>query len=284
MNTELKGFSSTPMEDQQGGSGMRSKASVPSQKIAAKLASMPKSLTRKSLNHIASKDCAVRGVAGDVAFFLLKVAALETTRRFSNAKCPFAWRSLQAFQMLCYPPFKWINRWAPFKGLVHGMRMLSRPLLVLSIAAAFSDKSDKVSASDDHHDSRVLENLDEDSSSAQPYADARNYDESSSGPSSENWLLKLYEELERQGISLPERIDESELRRFYSSANGDFSILLSSIKKTIHWRETFHMLSEPELKVWSDIVFWHGYDVRDRPCLIVRLGVACSSLPTHDRP
>lgn len=36
--------------------------------------------------------------------------------------------------------------------------------------------------------------------------------------------------------------------------------------------------------MWSDIVFWHGYDVRHRPCLIVRLGLACTSLPNHDRP
>lgn len=119
------------MEDLQGGSGLRRNselASVTSQKIAAKVDSMPKILTQKSLNLIASKDRAVRGVAGDVAFFLLKVAVLETTRRFSNAKCPVAWRGLQAFQMLCYPPFKWV-RWAPFKGLVHGMQVLRTAFL-----------------------------------------------------------------------------------------------------------------------------------------------------------
>lgn len=93
------------------------------QKIAAKVASVPKTLTQKSRNHIVPKDLVVRGVAGDVAFFLLKVAALETTRRFSRAKCPFAWRSIQAFQMLCYPPFKWVHRWAPLKGLVRGMQV-----------------------------------------------------------------------------------------------------------------------------------------------------------------
>ncbi|XP_021720897.1 uncharacterized protein LOC110688454 [Chenopodium quinoa] len=274
------------MEDRHSGSDLRSNsefASVTSQDIAAKVASMPKTLTRKSFDHIPSKDRAVRGVAADVGFFLLKVAVLETTRRFSNAKCPFAWRSLQAFQMLCYPPFKWI-KWAPFKSLVHSMQMLSRPLLALSIATAFSDKSDQVNSTDDHHDSHVLENLGEDLPSVQPHVDVRNNDDSSISPSSEDWLPKLYEELEKQGISLPERINESELRRFYSSVNGDFSSLLSSIKKTIRWRETYHILSEPELKVWSDIVFWHGYDVRHKPCLIVRLGVACTNLPTRDRP
>ncbi|KAL2899044.1 Sec14 cytosolic factor [Bienertia sinuspersici] len=275
------------MEDQQGVSGLRNSSkltSITSQHIATNITSMPKTWRRKSFNHVASKDHVVRGVAGGVASFFLKVAALETTRRFSRAKCPFVWRSLQAFQMLCYPPFKWIQRWAPFKGLVHGMQMLSRPLLVLSIATALSGKSDKASSSDDHHDTCAVENLDEVSSSAQPYGDARSNDKSLSCPSLEKWLLKLYEELERQGISLPERINESELRRFYLAANGDFSSLLLSIKKTIRWRETFHILSEQELEVWSHIVFWHGYDLRDRPCLIVRLGVACTRLPNHDRP
>lgn len=32
------------------------------------------------------------------------------------------------------------------------------------------------------------------------------------------------------------------------------------------------------------MVFWHGYDVQNRPCLIVRLGLACISLPSCDRP
>lgn len=114
------------MEDPQGIADLRwnsESASVSSQRIAAKVVSIPKNLTQKSINHIDLKDRAIRGVAGDVAFFLLKVAALETTRRLSRAKCPFAWRSLQAFQMLLYPPFKWVRRWAPLKGLVHGMQV-----------------------------------------------------------------------------------------------------------------------------------------------------------------
>ncbi|KMT05286.1 hypothetical protein BVRB_7g174240 [Beta vulgaris subsp. vulgaris] len=275
------------MGEQHDSFGLRRNSKMPSgtyQKIAAKVASVPKTLTQKSRNHIVPKDLVVRGVAGDVAFFLLKVAALETTRRFSRAKCPFAWRSIQAFQMLCYPPFKWVHRWAPLKGLVRGMQMLSRPLLVISIATALSENAVKASNSDDEHDSHAPENLDETSSSVQPYFEARNDDKFPSCPPPENWILKLHEELESQGISLPDRINESELRRFYSAANGDFSCLLSSIKKTIRWRETYHILSEQELNMWSDIVFWHGYDVRQRPCLIVRLGLACTSLPNHDRP
>lgn len=63
------------------------------------------------------------GAAGDVALFLLKVAALETVRRVSKVKCPCIWRGIQALQVVCYPPFKFINRWAPFKGLIRGMQV-----------------------------------------------------------------------------------------------------------------------------------------------------------------
>lgn len=256
---------------------------VTSQKIASEVASAPKAFSEESLSRLASRDHMVKGVAGNVALFLLKVAALETTRRVSQAKCPVAWRSLQAFQMLCYPPLKWVRRWAPFKGLVQGMQMLSRPLLVLSIATAFTDKSGKGSPSDDHNISQTSTNLDEESSSVQLCVDERNIDDPNCS-SSEDWLLKVYEELGKQGISLPERINKNELRRFYSAADGDFSCLLSSVKKTIRWRETFNILSEKELKMWSNVVFWHGFDVRQRPCLTVRLGLACTSLPNRDRP
>ncbi|KAB2606872.1 hypothetical protein D8674_006589 [Pyrus ussuriensis x Pyrus communis] len=72
--------------------------------------------------------------------------------------------------------------------------------------------------------------------------------------------------------------------RFYAAANGDFSCLLSSVKKTVRWRETYGILSVQELETWSNVVFWHGFDVKHRPCLIVRLGLGCTSLPSHDRP
>ena len=80
------------------------------------------------------------------------------------------------------------------------------------------------------------------------------------------------------------RFTEDELRRFYVAANGDFSSLLSSVKKTIRWRETFHILTLQELDKWSHLVFWHGFDTVLRPCLVIRLGLACSSIPPRDRP
>lgn len=80
------------------------------------------------------------------------------------------------------------------------------------------------------------------------------------------------------------RINDDELRMFYDAANGDMSSCLSSLKKTIHWRETYRILTEEELQQWSDMLFWHGFDVNHRPCLIVRLGLACFSLPYCERP
>lgn len=91
------------------------------------VASCPKTSSPNTFSHIALGSHCIfgSGAVGYTALFLLKVAALEMLRRFSKAKCPFAWRGLQTLQMLCYPPFKWIQRWAPFKGLVEGMQVCS---------------------------------------------------------------------------------------------------------------------------------------------------------------
>nr|DAD25875.1 TPA_asm: hypothetical protein HUJ06_027343 [Nelumbo nucifera] len=240
------------------------------------VASAPKSFSRKVFRHITSLDHGRLGfTAGPAALFLLKVAALEIVRRVSRAKCPFAWFSLQTLQILCYPPFKWIERWPVFKGLVKGMQTLSRPLLFLSIATVFSDQSEcsKETSEETTGSQQYLEPQSEEST-----LDTRTNDESETPQSmpSESWLIQLHRELEKQGITLPER--------FYTAANGDFSCLLSSIKKTIRWRETYRILSAQELEVWSHLVFWHGCDAKLRPCLIIRLGLACSSLASHDRP
>lgn len=80
------------------------------------------------------------------------------------------------------------------------------------------------------------------------------------------------------------RITEDDLNRFYVAANGEFSSLLLSVKKTIRWRETFGLLTTEELAKWSHLVFWHGCDQKYRPSLIIRLGLACSSLKYDDRP
>ncbi|XP_017423237.1 uncharacterized protein LOC108332471 isoform X2 [Vigna angularis] len=193
-----------------------------------------------------------RSVVGRITIFLLKVAALEIIRRFSKSRCPCVWRGLQALQILCYSPFKWIQRWAPFKGLVDNMQVLSRPLLALSIATLFSDQSIatlfsmKSKCSDRKSDCSSeeaavyseLSPLQVDLNISQCLTNHNNLE-------SEKWLTQLNQELENQGLSLPER---------------------------------------EEQKMWTKLVFWHGCDVERRPCLIVRLGSACNTLEWEDRP
>ncbi|XP_048234111.1 SEC14-like protein 5 isoform X2 [Ricinus communis] len=252
-------------------------------------ASDPKSFPLNVYKHIASLSHSrnTGAAIGHIAIFLLKVAALETVRRVSRSKCPPLWRGLQAMQFLCYPPFKWIQKWAPLKGLVKGVQMFSRPLLFLSVATVFSEElecdtetSNNVSGSQAHSDSET----DSDSNNVHSSPDSRTSDVILQDVPSENWLMQLHKELVNQGITLPERINEDELHRFFTAANGDFSCFLSSIKKTIRWRENYRILSEEELEMWSNMVFWHGYDIENRPCLVVRLGLACLNLPSHERP
>ncbi|CAN0854058.1 hypothetical protein LINGRAHAP2_LOCUS5811 [Linum grandiflorum] len=224
-----------------------------------------------------------RGAVCHVGVFLLKLVALETVRRVSRSKCPFVWRGVQALQFLSYPPFKWIQRWDPFKGLVQGVQTMSRPLLVLSIATVFSDESTCCNEPLDTNDAcHTNMETSPDSPSSHSAVDASDVNPHTLAP--ENWMLELYKELENQEIALPERINEDEIRRFYTAADGDFQSFLSSIKNTIRWRDTYRLLSEQELVMWSNVVFWHGYDIENQPCLIVRLGLACTNLQAHDRP
>ncbi|BBH04824.1 SEC14 cytosolic factor family protein / phosphoglyceride transfer family protein, partial [Prunus dulcis] len=169
-----------------------------------------------SLQHITSLRIG-NGAASQVALFLLKMAALETVRRFSRAKCPWAWRGFQALQFLCYPPFKWFQRFAPFKALVNGMQVVSKPLLVLSIATAFSDEAEPFNrTSDGINNSDACSEVDSEVSSEcinVSTLDTRIPDEFPQNVQPEMWLTQLHKELETQGITLPERIDEEELRR-----------------------------------------------------------------------
>ncbi|XP_027347190.1 uncharacterized protein LOC113858668 [Abrus precatorius] len=248
--------------------------------------SRPKGIAQRNYDHLVSLTHGDFGssAVGRVTIFLLKIAALETVRRFSKNKCPCVWRGLQGLQILVYPPFKWIQRWAPFRGLVKSMQVLSRPLLVLSIATVFTDDqqqcNDETSDSvTDSYDSEVSTEL----SPVQSNLNTSHFETAPKVLECENWLTQLNKELENQGISLPERVNDDELRRFYTASNNDFSCFLTSIKKTIHWRESYRFLSVEELEMWSNMVFWHGFDLLHRPCLIVRLGIACSSLASEDR-
>ncbi|RDX93454.1 sec14, partial [Mucuna pruriens] len=249
------------------------------------VASRSKGFAQRNYQHLVSLTHGDFGssAVGRVTFFVLKVAALETVRRLSKSKCPCVWRGLQGLQVLVYPPFKWIQRWAPFGGLVKSMQVLSKPLLVLSIATVFTDQPQ---CSDGTSDCVADSQDSEESSELSPAQDELNTSHSEIDPEVleyENWLTLLNQELENQGISLPERINDDELHRFYTASNNDFSCFLTSIKKTIRWRESYSFLSGEELDLWSNMVFWHGSDFLHRPCLILRLGIACSSLASEDR-
>ncbi|KAL3523796.1 hypothetical protein ACH5RR_016630 [Cinchona calisaya] len=248
------------------------------QSITYLACSASKVLSQKALKCITSVKQQMQGsgVAGNILVFLVTTAALEVVRRFSRAKCPFIWRALQALQVLCYPPFKWLQRWHPFKGLVKHTKKLSRPMLVLSIATIFSD-----------HPGYPTENSNDDSETQESSMSRSESSSQMPGPdtsASADWLIELHVELKKQGIRLPERLGDDELRRFYAAVNGDFPKLISSVKKTISWRQNYKLFLPQELEAWSHWVFWHGHDLRQRPCLIIRLGLACSNLQSNDRP
>ncbi|XP_051129935.1 phosphatidylinositol/phosphatidylcholine transfer protein SFH9 [Andrographis paniculata] len=229
-----------------------------------------------------------KGAGSQVASFLIKTIALESIRRFSRSKCPLLWSGLQGLQVLCYPPLNWLQCWKPFGFLIKRMQLISRPLLVLSVVDALSDHSDCSKLPSNHtenspsDDEPQLGSLSP-SSSLILHPNPSTVNDHPEGLLSIDWLDQLHKELEIQGISLPERLNREELQRFYGAANGDMSNFLSSVKKTISWRETYRILSEEELEIWSNVVFWHGLDVKHRPCLIIRLGMGCR-LPSCNRP
>ncbi|KAF5770870.1 putative CRAL-TRIO lipid binding domain-containing protein [Helianthus annuus] len=208
------------------------------------------------------------GRAGDIGVFLLTTAALEIVRRFSSAHCPFIWRGIQALQILCCPPFKWIQKWAPFTGLVKGMQTLSKPLLLLSVATGLFSELDSPKGTLSGSGAELTE-----LSSQLATQDTRPANKVSRHVA-ENWLVQLYAELDKEGLTIPERMNEEELRRFYAVSDGDFALFLSSVKKTILWRQTYGLFSPQELDAWANFVFWHGSDSMQRPCLIVRIGLA----------
>ncbi|AQK61902.1 SEC14 cytosolic factor family protein / phosphoglyceride transfer family protein [Zea mays] len=109
------------------------------------VASPAKDISPKCANRIVpSKQLILGGDSiGHLASILIKVVALEAVRRVSKARYPFIWNSVQALQILVYPPFSWIQRWAPLKFLVQGIQKLSMPLLFLSVTTTVSELSSK---------------------------------------------------------------------------------------------------------------------------------------------
>lgn len=89
------------------------------------VASATKHFSAKTLKCISKVKQSVQtsGTAGDVVIFLATTAVLEVVRRLSKARCPFIWHGLQALQALCYPPFKWVQKWVPLEPLVRQLQV-----------------------------------------------------------------------------------------------------------------------------------------------------------------
>ncbi|KAL9227088.1 hypothetical protein vseg_002824 [Gypsophila vaccaria] len=247
------------------------------QPIQCLITSIPKYYSQKALKHIPylDKNILGMGTVSEAGLFLLKLAVLEAVRRFSKAHCPFLWRSLQGLQFVCVPPLKWIGKWGIFRGFIKCMQALSRPLFVLSIATlADADGSVNVEEAPG-------------SSVSDPQAivpsESRYGEGVMQSQPREDWMSQVLLELEKEGMVVPERITDDDLRRLYHSVHGDFPRFLNSVKKTIKWRQTFKFLSPEELEDWSEIVFWHGGDIKGHPCLIIRVAPACSNIVSDQK-
>lgn len=239
------------------------------------IAIIPMKSPEKSLKRIGLMDHSVfgMGAAIQIGQFLCKMAALEALRRFSKAHCPPIWRGIQALQIFCYHPFSWIQKWAPFKWLFGCLKMFSKPVLALSVATPFFDQSaDVEEILSSSHTSQMQIHVKGDS--IRSAERAREFEET---------VSRLLMELQKEGVVLPERINQDELLRFYDAVDGNFSSFLYSIWKTINWRKNFTFLSVEQLDRWSRFVFWHGHDVKQRPCLFICLGLVFSSMASTDR-
>ncbi|KAH8955559.1 hypothetical protein BDL97_08G145400 [Sphagnum fallax] len=254
---------------------------------ATQRVSLPRRVMQESVAPILAVKAANGGGGGkDVSsqflMFLVKLAALEMVRRSSMAICRPIWWGLQALSLIQAPPFNWLQRWTQIHILAQATQSFSMPMVVLSLATAVTSVYKEIQQPDTsgqnlsslrqrHHYSRdtvEIEPKEEEIIVADEQADS---------------LHLLKRELESKGILIPERIHDDELERFWIAANGNVSKFISSVKKTVRWRESYHFLLQPDLKEWIHLVFWHGYDAQRHPTLIIRLGLAYSILVASDR-
>lgn len=248
------------------------------------VASIPKALLQNAVApFISLKQVKVtRQTTGQFVFFLLKVAALDVVRRISEAKFPVLWRGIQGLGLLKCPPFSWLQRWTPFRLLAKSTQEFSRPVLFLSIATTFLGQSKDCDWSADSQANHLPTT--DSFATEQIEVVERDHVGNIENANQKHCFELLKEELEKQDIVLPDRLNDDELERFYVAASGQYSHFMSLVKKTIRWRETYYFLSPQELDSWSHLVFWHGFDIQLRPCLVIRLGLACSCLQPDERP
>ncbi|KAJ8431146.1 hypothetical protein Cgig2_026743 [Carnegiea gigantea] len=95
----------------QNGSGK----SQPDQRLVASIPKHPQVALKRIINTDQNRFI---GTIGKTGLFLLEIVILEAVRRFSKAHCPSLWRGLQALQVACLPPLKWLQRWGVFRGLI----------------------------------------------------------------------------------------------------------------------------------------------------------------------
>lgn len=259
------------------------------------LVSFGNTLAKSAVEPILSlKDLRITRQSGNkLLVFLLKVGALELIRRGSMAHCPQLWWGIQGLSLLQVPPFVFLQQWAPFRYLVHGAQVFSRPIIFLSLATTITDKLDELRGVEECAAREVQTACKEEPSTSSTggpslaicpanverqhvAAQRREYE-------AENLLL-LKEDLERARITLPERINDDELERFLVANNGNVQRCVLLIKRTVRWRNSFYFFPPEELESWSPLVFWHGYDVQMRPSLVIRIGWAYTILKTHERP
>ncbi|KAL3702306.1 hypothetical protein R1sor_020328 [Riccia sorocarpa] len=237
--------------------------------------SLPRSLLNRSIAPILSikRVGLTGGSTGQFLVFLLKLAALEAVRRGTKGRCPQIWWGLQGISLFQAPPFSWFQRFRPVRELVKGTQSFSKPLFVLSIATAVTDAIEEVKqASRPNLLERVL--VDE-----APRADVRAVE-----TKRQQTLNRLRRELATAEVEVPPRINDDELERFLIAANGNPAKFVTIVRKTVSWRETYYFLKEQELRAWSPLIFWHDYDNKSRPVLVIRLGLAYRTLQPEDRP
>ena len=87
----------------------------PDQRLVASIPKQPQVALKRIINADHNR---FMGTICKTGLFLLKLAILEAVRRFSKAHCPSLWHGLQALQVACLPPLKWLQRWRVFRGLI----------------------------------------------------------------------------------------------------------------------------------------------------------------------
>jgi len=238
--------------------------------------------------------------------FVGKVVVLEGLRRVGHTNLygvhrPLVWTlqglaGLNGLVAVQAVPFVWLMRWAPFRFLAHVTEGFANPVIFLSLAgvvtSAYKHK-DSLNPDPRHHDARPKDPSQEtvitvpntvpgvNVAISDPRAVEVKEESTFEGQETNAEFLK--EELDKSGVILPEWFDDDKVLRVWGAANGDTTKFVAHVKKTIRWRVNYHFLSQSDLQTWEHLVFWHKHDALGRPTLIIRLGLAFSTLAPSER-